>query len=189
MLLHRFAEAHEDDALLLQRRLEGGLHAHAIEHHVHGHANQALLLFERDAQFLEGLHQLGIGLVEAIERRLLLRGTVVVAVLVVDLGVVHMRPVRLLHLQPKAVGFKPPLQHPLGLVLLRADEANDVLVQPFRGLLALDVRDETVGVFLLGDLAEDIVGVLCHQRLIVSGRPGGSTLQVPIWNVCAMLRC
>ena len=162
VVVHRFAETAEDDALLLERRLKGGLHAHAVEHHIHSHAHQTLLFFQRDAQLLEGLHQFGIGLVQAVELRLLLGRAVVVAVLVVDLGVVHMRPVRLLHLQPQAVGLQPPLQHPLGLVLLRADEADDVLVQPLRGLLALDVRDEAVGVLLLGDLAEDIVGVLCH---------------------------
>ena len=46
----------------------------------------------------------------------------------------------LLHLQPGAIGLQPPVEHPLGLVLLGRDEADRVLVQALGRELLLDVR-------------------------------------------------
>jgi hypothetical protein len=62
----------------------------------------------------------------------------------VDLGILHVRPFRLLHGEPAAIGFEPPLGQPLGLALLGRDEADDVLVEALRGLHRLDIGEEAV---------------------------------------------
>ena len=97
MVVHGLAERAEDDALLGQRRAEGRAHRHRVEHGVDGDARQDLLLVERDAQLVEGLAQLGVDLVEAVEDRLLLRRRVVADGLVVDRVVVDVVPRRLGH--------------------------------------------------------------------------------------------
>src|SRR6202008_704360 len=65
-------------------------------------AGQALLLPERDPQFLKGLEQLGVHLVQAIELRHHFGSRVVTDGLIVDRAVVHVGPVWLGHLQPVA---------------------------------------------------------------------------------------
>ena len=64
-------------ALLLELVLEGGGDRDAVEHRVHRDAAEALLLFQRDAELLVGLQQLGVDLVEALELLLLLGRRVV----------------------------------------------------------------------------------------------------------------
>ena len=95
--------------------------------------------------FSNVLPQLRIDLVEALQLLLRLRGGVVDDVLVVDRRERDVRPpARLLHRQPVAVRLQPPLEQPVRLALLGGDEADDVLVQPGRHRLRLDVGDEAV---------------------------------------------
>ena len=54
-MLHRLAEGGEDDALLGQYLLEGGLDRYAVHDRIDGHAAEDLLLVERDAQLVERL--------------------------------------------------------------------------------------------------------------------------------------
>ena len=165
VLVDRLGDRHEDHADLLQLRLEGRRHRDGIEHGVDGDAarhraiavsvavladaGEDLLLLQRDAEPRVGLQDLRIDLVEARERVALRRG-VVVEVLVVDLRIVDARPGRLLHADPAPVGLQPPLGHPLRLVLLGRDEADDVLVQSLRREVGLDVGREAV--FVLVDV-------------------------------------
>src|SRR5262249_59416822 len=61
--------------------------------------------------------------------------------------IMNVGPDRLLHLQPMAVGLQAPFQHPLRLVLLLRDHADDFFVQTARNDLRLDLGDKAVFVF------------------------------------------
>ena len=94
---------------------------------------------------------LRIDLVEAAELLLLLGGRVIHEVLVIDLGVLDVRPVvRLGHGQPVAKSFEPPIEHEGRLALLRRDHANDVLVEALRHGVDVDIGDEAPLVFAIG---------------------------------------
>src|SRR5258708_11541949 len=51
---------------------------------------------------------------------------------------------------PVAIGFQPPVEHPLRLLLLRRNEADRLLAQSFRSELGVDVGDEAVLIGLSG---------------------------------------
>ena len=138
----RLAKRTEDDPLLRQRRLVRRAHRHRVKDRVHCHAGQQLLLGERNAELVVGLPQLGVHLVQGAERLDGLRRRVVDHVLVVDRRVLHVGPVRLGHLQPPRIRLQPPLEQPGRLLLLEADEADDLFIQPLRGGVRLDVGDE-----------------------------------------------
>ncbi len=147
MLLDRLADRAEDDARLFQLFLEGGGDRYAVEHGVDGDAGKRLLLLEGDAELVEGLHEFGVELLDFLEAAgaaLLLGRGVVVHLLVVDRGETDLRPARLLVVErgPVAVGAEAPLQHPVGLVLLSGDEADDVFVDALGGDVLLDLGDE-----------------------------------------------
>ena len=169
MVLHRLRDRAEDHAGLGQLLLEGGDHGHAIEHGVDRNARRALdageqlLLLQRDAELGVGLEQLRIDLGEALRPFGALRRGIVIEILEVDLGVVHVGPGRLLHGQPAAIGLEPPLEQPVGLALLRRDEADDLLVEALRGLDRFDVGVEAVFVLVDVDLADAGDGLL-HCR-------------------------
>ena len=77
--------------------------------------------------------------------------------LVVYGRVMHVRPGGRRHGEPVPVALQAPFQHELGLVLLGRDHADDILVQPARQRVRLDVGDETVLVFA----ANQYLNVLC----------------------------
>ncbi len=136
--------------LLGQLLLERGPHRHAIKHRVHRHPGQPLALLQRNPQLLVGLQQLRINLLQAPRPiALLLRRGIIHRALVINRRVMHMRPRRLLHRQPMAIRLEPPLQHELRLILLRRDQADDVLIQARRRRVGLHVGEEAVLVFLL----------------------------------------
>ena len=160
----------EDDAGLGQLLAEGGGHGHRIEDRVHGHAGQHLLLVQRNAELLVGFQKLRIHLVETLRRILLrLRGRVVGNGLVVDGLVMNVRPVRLGHRPPVAIGFQAPLGHPFRLVLLGRNQPDDVLVQPRRRGVRFDVGDEA-GIVLVPHQRFD-VALLAHLSPL-HWRPG-----------------
>ncbi len=145
VLADRLADREEDHPGLLELLAEGGRHADAVEHRIDRDlaraldAGEHLLLFERDAELLVNLEDFGIDFVEALERRLLLRRGVVVRVLIVDRRIAELGPVRLCHLLPQPERLQPPLEHPLGLALLGADEAHGRLVEALGGELGVDL--------------------------------------------------
>merc|ERR1711871_987378 len=139
VILDGLGDTAEDDAGLRQVLPEGRRDGDRVEDGVHRHVSQPLLLGDGDAQLLEGPEQFRVYLVEALLLGLLLRLGVVHDVLVVD-GRVHVvAPLRLLHGQPLAVGLQAEVQHPLGLLLLCADNADRLLAQAPRNSLAFDV--------------------------------------------------
>ena len=156
VVLDGFAHGAEDDAGFLQHILVGGGDGDTVQHGVNRHAGHPFLLVQGDAELVESLHQLRVHLVQALGAVPLLdRGGVVVDVLKVDGVVVNVGPGRLFLVQPEPMpeGPKPPLQHPLGLVLLGGNEPDDVLVQALGGGILLDVDGEAplvVGLELLG---------------------------------------
>ena len=147
MLAHRFGERHEDDPLLGQLRAEGGRHRDAVEDRVDRDTREQLLLVDRDPELVERRPDFGVDLVQAVQDLFLLRRGVINDVLVIDRLVLDVLPGRLLHRQPEAERLEPPLEHPFRLFLLLRNQADDVLVQPFRNGVGLDVGDEAVLVF------------------------------------------
>ena len=143
----RLGHRAEDDARLGQLLLEGGDHRDASRTRHRPRraafdprafdAGEHGLLLQRDAELGIGLEQLGIDVGEALGPFGALRRGVVIEVLEVDFRIVDVRPGRLLHGQPAAIGLEPPGEQPVGLVLLGRDEADHVLGQ------ALGGRDRT----------------------------------------------
>ena len=138
--------------------LEGGGDGDAVEYGIDGDACKALLLFQGDAQLVEGAEKLFIDLVEALQEFLRLRGRVVVHVLEVYFRVVDVGPAGDLLLvglgAPVAVGFEAPFQHPVGFFLLGGNPADDVLVETTGSGFGLDVGDETILIVLVGDFPQ-----------------------------------
>ena len=60
VILYCLGNATEDDSLLLKFLLEGGLYRYAIHNGINRHTCQSHALFQRDTQFVEGLHQFRI---------------------------------------------------------------------------------------------------------------------------------
>ena len=185
MLPHRLGQGAEDHAGLGQLRLEGGHHRHAVEHGVDGvaggalHARQEFLLLQRDAQLGIGGQQFRIHLVQRLRPVLRLRRGVVIEVLIVDLRIVHPGPVGLVQGEPALIGLQPPVEQPLGLVLLGGDEADDVGVQPAFGELLLDVGDEAVGVLLPRQRRNGLDRVLIRGHQATSVRWRAETRAYP----------
>ena len=75
-----------------QLLLESGGHRDAVEHRIHRHAGQQLLLVQRNAELLVGLQQLGIDFVQALEPGLLLGRGVIDDVLVIDRRILDVGP-------------------------------------------------------------------------------------------------
>ena len=173
MLAQRLGNRTEDDAGLGQLLLEGRDHRHAVEYGIDGdpralHAGQQFLLFQRNAETLIGAQQLRIHLIEALRAFGALRRRIIIQVLEVDLRIVELRPGRLGHRAPAAIGLQPPFEHPRGLALLLRNEADDILVQPLRRFDALDLRLEPVLVLVDVDLPNLVDGLLncCHDLLL-----------------------
>ena len=135
MLLHGLAHAAKNDAELREFVLEGRGHTDAVHHKVHRHPAEALLLLERNAQLLHRLAQFRIHLIHRGKFLLLLGGRVVTNRLEIWLLVLEVRPLGLHHRLPRVERFQAPLEEPLGLILLRADQPNDVFVKSRRGLV------------------------------------------------------
>ena len=160
-------ERTEDDALLGQLSLEGRGDRNAVHDGVHGHAGETLLLVERDAELVEGLAQLGVHLIERVERLLLLGRGVVADGLVIRLRVSHVRPLRLGECLPVAKSFQPPLGKPRRLVLLGGDETDGVFAQARRDGVGLDVRDKAVFVVGGDELLDGVEG-FTHGKLVLA---------------------
>ncbi len=180
MLLQRFGDRAEDHARLRQFGLEGGGNRDRIEHRVDCDAGalairtldaeQRLALAQRDAELVVGLEDLGVDLVERLRAVLLLRRRIIIEVLVGDRGVLNPGPGRLPHGQPAAIGVEPPGEHPLGLVLLRRNEPDDIFGQPLGRLIGFDVGDEPVLVLVNVDQADLIDGLLNGRHFTLHSR-------------------
>ena len=192
MLADRLGDRHEDHAGLLQLLLEGGRDRDRIEHGIDRdaplafgahHAGQHFLLAQGNAELFVGFQDFRIDLVER-GQFLLLRRRVVIEVLVIDLRIVHARPVRLRHGQPAAIGLQPPLQHPGRFVLLCGNEADGIFREPARGLVGLDKRLKSISILIDVDPADAIDRLLYGSHSILRSR-----FQGPRWINSKALRC
>ncbi len=154
ILPDRFRDGAEDHPMLLELLAERRCDGDRIEHGVHRHARQPFPLLDGDPELLECLEQLGVDLFEAVQLGPLFGSRVIADGLIVDGTVLHVRPVRLGHLQPVAIGLEPPIEHPRRLALLLRDEPDDVLAQAGRDGLRFDIGDEAV-LIRLEDLGFD----------------------------------
>ena len=118
ILAHGLRYGTENHAGLGQVLAKRGCHRHAVEHGIHGHARQRLLLFQRNAQLVVGIQQLRIDFVETLRSRALApRRGIIGDRLEIDRRMTDIRPLRLGQGQPVAVGLEPRLQQPFRLLL------------------------------------------------------------------------
>ena len=147
MLLYGLGHGAEYDAQFGQFFLEGRFHTHRIDHHIHGHSAQSLLFFQADAQLVEGLEQLWVHLVEAVEFFLGLGCRIIGDGVKIGWWVLQVGPVGLLHFLPLPVAVQSPFRHPFRLVLFGRYEPNDLFIQTIGRFVRIDVGGEAVGVF------------------------------------------
>lgn len=134
------------------------------------------LLIERDAEFVEGVEQLGVDLIETLFELFGLRGGVIADSLEVDGGNVEMRPVGWREGEEIAVSVEAELQQPFGLVFEARYGAYGVFAQSRRHNLCVDVGDEAVFVFFLLGAAEE-----------VAARFGGSVIGTVVDSLSGVL--
>ncbi len=166
MIAHGLGNRAEDHAFLLQPVLEGGGDGDTVEHSIDGDVMRALdtgkdfLLLQRDTEFLVDFQKFRIDLVEAFRLVLLLRRGIVIDVLKIDLRIMDIRPFRLDHGQPVAIGLQTPFQEPFRLFLFRGNEADDILVQADRRGIGRDIAEKAVFIFVgnSGDLIDGFSG-------------------------------
>ena len=168
MGLRCFGEGTEDDPGLGELLLERGGNRDAVKHGIDGYAREPGPLVQGDPQLLVGLEQLRVYLVEALRCiGVDLRRRVVGDGPIVDGGMVNVRPARLGHGEPMAIGLQAPVQQELGLALLARDEADHVLVQARRDGVRFDVGVEARLVVLVDEALQ--IGVsACHEVVLVS---------------------
>src|SRR6266852_5196595 len=173
MLLYRFREGAEDNSQISQLLLERSRHGDAIEHRIHSHTREVLLLLERNAQFLVGAQDLWIQFLQARAAGLLFGRGVINDFLVVDRPVLHSGPLgfglRLLQRCPVVIRLQPPLEHELRLILLGRDQANNLLVEPLWDSLFLDRSDEAPLVFPLRQVSDHVKA--CAHCILPETKP------------------
>src|SRR5690348_13908125 len=163
MLLDGFRKRAEDDAKLGELLLESGADRNAVKNRIYGDPRQQLTLAQRNAQLFVGGEQFGIDLVKALGTVLVgLRRRVVNDLLVIDRRIMNVRPGGLLHSEPLAIGFKPPIEHELRLVFAGGNQANGLFVETGRYGIGIYIGDESPLIFLSGK-SLDGVGLGGHS--------------------------
>ena len=174
VLLHRLADRAENHAMFSKLFLVGRGDRNAVEHRIHGHIGEALLLAERNTKFVERFEQLGINLVKAGFFLLLLRRCVINNVLIIDRWITESSPVGLAHLQPLPISPQAKIEQESGFLLFARNQAHHVLAEALGDLFGFDIGDEAV----LIRLAHQITNSLCVAHgLKVSPRNALSRLQ------------
>ena len=160
---HRLADGAEDDAFLLKFVAESRLDAHRVHHCIDGCSCQRHAFLQRDAQLVEGFHQLGVDVARTLFL-LLLRGVSIVADgLIVYRRHLEVPPSGLFEREPVAVGIQAELEEPLRLSLLLGDESDDVLRESLLDDFRLYIGGEAVLVLLLRHLAHEAIPVGRHS--------------------------
>ena len=122
----------------------GGLDAHGVHHGIHGHSHLQFLLFQRNAEFVEGVEKLGVDLFERFGPFFLHRRCVIAYCLEVDFGYVKMGPVGRGEREPVAVGLQAEFEQPVGLSFAGGDKPYHVLVETLGDDLRVDVGGKTI---------------------------------------------
>ena len=118
ILLDGIADRAKQYTHLCQFFLEGGFHRHRVHDSIYRHPAQRQSLFQRDAQFVERLHQLGIYLFLVAALFACHRVGIVRNGLVIHLGQMHMPPLGLFQGAPIPISLQAEVEHPLRLTLL-----------------------------------------------------------------------
>ena len=142
MFSDRLADGAEDHSLLRQLLAEGGADGDRVHDRIDGIAGKDLPLHDRDAKLLEGLFELGVHWF--VSRLFLLRSGKVNNVLEVYLRELHVPPGRYFHPRPDTESPEAEVQQPVRLVAHLGDGAHDILIDPLRQVLRLDVGGEAV---------------------------------------------
>ena len=150
MILHCLANRREDDTLLGEFLLEGGLHRHRVHHCVDSRTAQGQALLKGNAQLVERFFQLGVYL--PVLWLLGQRVGIVGDGLEVDLRHMHMSPFRHRQREPVAISLQAEVEQPLGLALLLRDQPHHVLVESLGDDICVNVGGEAVLVLLLRHL-------------------------------------
>ena len=143
-----------------------GLDTHRVENGVDCHSRQMLLLFERDAELVEGLYQFRIHLIHALLQFLLLGCRIVADRLIVDVGYIKVSPGRRGERLPVAIGFQTIFQQPLRLLLERRYLTDHILIETGRHYLCLDIGCKPIFIFRICSLFDHAVRTLCCFLLI-----------------------
>ena len=161
MLLDGFADAAEDDSLLAELLLEGGLHRHGVHDGVDGGAAEREPLFEGYAELVEGLLELGVYLV--VLGLLGERVGIVGDGLVVYLRQMHVAPRGLGLGEPVAECLQAEVEQPLGLSLLLRDKAHHILVESLIDNICMHIGGKPELVLLVGHLSYKLIFLfVCH---------------------------
>ena len=174
MLLNRIRNRAENHACLGQLLPERRRHRHRIKHRIHRHAvfgalhaREDLLLLQRNAKLFVRLPDGRVDVIEAIGAVLkALRGGVIIALLVINRLNLQLRPIRLRHLLPLRVRLQALFQHPVRLLLLRGDKADDILIQALGRFFDFDIGDKT-GLILSGHIFHGLDGFCRNIRHIL----------------------
>ena len=118
IVAHCLRDWAEDNTSLCQLLLEGGLYRYRVQHRIHSHTGQDLLLFERNTELVESGFQLGVHLVHRGELLFLLWRSEVDDIVEVNLGNIEVSPLRMFQREPMAVGLQAQFEQPLRLSLL-----------------------------------------------------------------------
>ena len=109
-------------------------------------------LFERDAEFVKGLHQLRVNVIHTLRTAILLayrRVSIVGDSLIVNLWKIDMSPRWLLLSEPVAISIKTELEEPFRFTLLLRDETYHIFVEPFIYYFCLYICGEAELILLL----------------------------------------
>jgi len=134
----------EDNTLLRQLLLEGGLYRHRIEYRIDCYTCQDLLLLQRNTEFVECRFEFRVHLVHRSELLLLFRCCEVDNIVEINLRNIEMSPCRVLHRKPMAIRLQAEFEHPFRLLFLLRNKAYNLLVQTFRDKLGLDIGGKAV---------------------------------------------
>ena len=147
MFTNGLRERAENYPFLCKRSTESRSHRYGIENRIYGHTGQSRPLMKRNAQFVECLFQFRIYLLRTV--LISLGSRIIYYILKVNLRNIKMCPLRERHLLPAAESIQTELKHPLRLLLLRRDQAYDILVQTLGYEFLLDIGDEAVLILLV----------------------------------------
>lgn len=158
--MHGFADGTEYDAALRKFFLKGGLHGHRVHHGIHRRTAQCQTFLQRDSEFIEGFHQLGVYLIQRFRPVLLhafRRVGIVGNGLVIYLRHLQVRPRRLFLRLPITESLQTELKQPFRLFLFGRNETHHILVQATLYDFGLHVGTETVLIFLMRHLTDKLV--------------------------------
>ena len=165
MLLYGITDGAEDDTLFGEFLLEGGLHRYRVHDGIYGHTAQRQALFQRNTEFVEGLHEFGVNLLLSLLVFLGHGVSIVGDGLIVYGGQVDVSPGGLLQCLPVAESLQPEFEHPLRLLLLLGNQPHHVLIESSLNHFGMHVGREAELIFLFSHLFH--VSILLIRLVLV----------------------